>query len=59
MTSFLVKHGQIWSNMVKSGQTWSEKDGQKEHMVKKHGQWLAENSVIRFWLAGSSPTGFP
>jgi hypothetical protein len=34
MTSFLVKHGQIWSNMVKSGQTWSEKYGQKEHGQK-------------------------
>jgi hypothetical protein len=29
MTSFLVKHGQIWSNLVK--------DGQKK-MVKKDGQ---------------------
>jgi hypothetical protein len=33
MTSFLVKHGQIWSNMVKSGQTWSEKMVKKENYV--------------------------
>jgi hypothetical protein len=45
MTSFMVKYGQIWSNLVEPGQTWSEKDGQK-NMVKKRASSIATSYEI-------------